>query len=202
MEKIVTSCELRPKIWRWLCVVHKALNCTCYHRNHLWTSFGFVAGLYYQQTALENYSDSVNLVHCLVRLWCRYVQCVWSLYREDSQWCVVLVHWPLNSPGWLSQDLTASAQVGGTCKFFTYVAKIEKKTGEFQWRHYFWNCYCKEVIPNQLKIFATVKTKHYLFFRYDVNKNKGNGQNICEKVKFDKDFNWLGMTFLQYKSQK
>ena len=93
-------------------------------------------------------------------------------------------------------------QVGGTCKFFTYVAKIEKKTGEFQWRHYFWNCYCKEVIPNQLKIFATVKTKHYLFFRYDVNKNKGNGQNICEKVKFDKDFNWLGMTFLQYKSQK
>ena len=88
MEKIVTSCELRPKIWRWLCVVHKALNCTCYHRNHLWTSFGFVAGLYYQQTALENYSDSVNLVHCLVRLWCRYVQCVWSLYRKDRQWCV------------------------------------------------------------------------------------------------------------------
>ena len=90
-KKFVTSCELRPKIWRWLCVVHKALNCTCYHRNHLWTSFGFVAGLYYQQTALENYSDSVNLVHCLVRLWFRYVQCVWSLYREDRQWCVVLV---------------------------------------------------------------------------------------------------------------
>ena len=35
-----------------------------------------------------------------------------------------------------------------------------------------------------------------------VNQNKRNNQNNCEKVKFDKDLNWLGMSFSWYQSQK
>ena len=35
-----------------------------------------------------------------------------------------------------------------------------------------------------------------------VNQNKRNNQKICEKVKFDKDINWLGTSFSWYQSQK
>ena len=35
-----------------------------------------------------------------------------------------------------------------------------------------------------------------------VNQNKRNNQKICEKVKFDKDLNWLGTSFSWYQSQK
>ena len=31
--------------------------------------------------------------------------------------------------------------------------------------------------------------------KFNVNKNKRNSQNSCEKVKFVKDFNWLGKIF-------
>ena len=56
----------------------------------------------------------------------------------------------------------------------------------------------------KIHIFATVKTKMSLLLwcnqlmlsvTFSVNKNKPNNQKICEKVKFDKDLNWLGTSF-------
>ena len=43
--------------------------------------------------------------------------------------------------------------------------------------------------------FVPLSKPKIIFFWSNVNKNKPNSQNICEKVKFDKDFNWLRMTF-------
>ena len=72
----------------------------------------------------------------------------------------------------------------------------------------------KNSSPLNLKFlfFATVKTKITLLFCWTnstlssackcdrVNQNKRNNQNFCEKVKFDKDLNWLGMSFSWYVS--
>ncbi len=56
----------------------------------------------------------------------------------------------------------------------------------------------------EFMIFASVKTKitllfsgtHFMFSRKQLkqskNSNKQNNQNICEKVKFDKDFKLIG----------
>ena len=52
--------------------------------------------------------------------------------------------------------------------------------------------------------FLPLKTKITLLYcKCDrVNQNKRNSQTICEKVKFDKDLNWLGMSFSWCQSQR
>ena len=95
------------------------------------------------------------------------------------------------------------------CKSFTYVTKTcpnlstySRKPGNHDWHHYFWDwiqnshfCDCqKQNVTSFLVLLLSVT--------FSVNKNKPNSQSICEKVKFDKDFNWLGRTFSWYQSQK
>ena len=58
-------------------------------------------------------------------------------------------------------------------------------------------CHC----PNQNNTSFLLGLQHsQLSFR--VNQNKRKNQKICEKVKFDKDLDWLGMSFSWYQSKK
>ena len=96
-------------------------------------------------------------------------------------------------------------------KCFTYVTKTlanstpySRKPGEYNGTIIFEFEIMKNSSPLNLKFtfFATVKTKITLLFCWThstlssaskcdrVNQNKRNNQKICEKVKFDKDFNW------------
>ena len=110
------------------------------------------------------------------------------------------------------------------CKCFTYVTKTianlttysSRKPGDYNSTIIFEIDIMKISSPLNLKFtfFATVKTKITLLFCWThsthssaskcdiVNQNKRNDQKNCEKVKFDKDLNWLGMSFSWYQTQK
>ena len=108
-------------------------------------------------------------------------------------------------------------------KCFTYVTKTiailttyRRKPGDYNGTIIFEIDIMKNSSPHNLKFtfFATIKTKITLLFCWThstlssaskcdrVNQNKRNNQKICEKVKFDKDLNWLGTSFSWYQSQK
>ena len=110
-----------------------------------------------------------------------------------------------------------------SCKCFKYVAKTiansttySRNPGDYNGTIIFEFDIMKNSSLLNLKstFFATVKTKMTLLFCWThstlsstskcdrENQNKRNNQNFCEKVKFDKDLNWLGMSFSWYQSQK
>ena len=98
-------------------------------------------------------------------------------------------------------------------KCFTNVTKTianlttySRKPGDYSGTIIFEIDIMKNSSPLNLKFtfFATFKTKitllslsHSLCAQqsYNWNNNKLNNQNICKKVKFDKDLNWLGGLF-------
>ena len=129
--------------------------------------------------------------------------------------CVISMNWVC----------LADLQLRDMCssKCFTYVAKTiansttySRKPGDYNGTIIFEFDIMKNLSPLNLKLtfFATVKTKITLLFCWThstvssaskcdrVNQNKRNNQKICEKVKFDKDLNWLGTSFSWYQSQK
>ena len=108
-------------------------------------------------------------------------------------------------------------------KCFTYLTKTvanlttySRKPGDYRGTIIFEIDIMKISSPLNLKFtfFATVKTKITLLFCWThstlssaskcdrENQNKRKNQKNCEKVKFDKDSNWLGMSFSWYQSQK
>ena len=106
---------------------------------------------------------------------------------------------------------------------FMYVTKTianlttySRKLGDYNGTIFFEIAIMKNSSPfnSKFTFFATVKTKITLLFCWThstlslaskcdrVNQNKRNNQNNGEKVKFDKDLNWLGTSFSWYQSQK
>ena len=105
-------------------------------------------------------------------------------------------------------------------KFFTYVTKTRanlstyiKKPESYNGTIIFEIDIMKKSSPTQFKIhiFCHCENQNNTSFLLDSqhsqlsfrgNRNKRNNQKICEKVKFDKDLNWLGRTFSWYQPQK
>ena len=101
-----------------------------------------------------------------------------------------------------------------TCftKTFANLTTYSRKPGDYNGTIIFEIDIMKNSSPLNLKftLFAMSKPKQQFFSagltalsaQLRVNQNKRNNQNNCEKVKFDKDLNWLGMSFSWYQSQR
>ena len=101
-----------------------------------------------------------------------------------------------------------------TCftKTFANLTTYSRKPGNYNGTIIFEIDIMKNSSPLNLKftLFAMSKPKQQFFSagltalsaQLRVNQNKRNNQNHCEKVKFDKDLNWLGMSFSWYQSQR
>ena len=124
---------------------------------------------------------------------------------------------------WIHEAFYALIAGHGNSKCFTCVTKTianlttySRKPGDYNGTIIFEFDIMKNSSPLNLKFtfFATVKTKITLLFCWThstlssaskcdrVNQNKRNNQKICEKVKLDKDLNWLGMSFSWYQTQE
>ena len=95
---------------------------------------------------------------------------------------------------------------------FANLTTYSRKPGNYNGTIIFEIDIMKNSSPLNLKftLFAMSKPKQQFFSagltalsaQLRVNQNKRNNQNNCEKVKFDKDLNWLGMSFSWYQSQR
>ena len=97
------------------------------------------------------------------------------------------------------------------CQSSSELIHIGNKTREFQWHHYFWDWYCKKVIPNELKSLSNLTFSQmflavwfvfvYIRFSWDnswLHQKKSLSCFCGKKV----NFQLIGMTFLQYQFSK
>ena len=139
-----------------------------------------------QEMGLEWTRNSLLWNRYKSRIWKSWEECSHRLEGRDASWACE----------WARVNFSPmSPKIGRT-----YSRKLENHNGIIIYWYQFKNshfCHCK----NQ-NVTSFLCNQLLLLLTFSVNKSKPNSQSICQKDKFDKDFDWLGRTLSWYQFQR